>query len=287
MAVLAELRYPTTRFAKIVSGVLALMLFAFVSISAVCGFLLYKMVRPARTPSSFDLAVMMGHPTAFSFPLSDGSTREGWFFPGLRGAPTVVVAHGYREQRADVLTLVTELQEQQFNAFLFDFSGHGTSPGVTTLGYRETEELRSAVQSLSVRDDVDSKRFGLWGADMGGYAALQLATSDARIAAVAVLPGVSAISAVGFRLLNFSFRNAPPVHIDRTSGTPKLFIESDDQPALASLAVGLFNRAPEPKQLLRYRVSYPDLSDEERKSYETQIVNFFLQSLPAGAHVGR
>ena len=154
-----------------------IILFCFVAITAVSGFLIYQMVRPARTPASFDLTVMMGHPINFSFPLADGSTREGWFFPGLRGAPTIVVAHGYREQRADVLTLVTALQEQQFNAFLFDFTGHGTSPGVTTLGYKETEELRAAVQNLSTRDDVDPKRFGLWGANMGGYAALQQYTN--------------------------------------------------------------------------------------------------------------
>lgn len=184
MAVLAELRYPTTRVAKVFSGLLALLLFCFVALASVSGFLIYQMIRPARTPTSFDLTVMMGHPTTFSFAMADGSMREGWFFPGQRGAPTVVVAHGYREQRADVLTLVTALQEQQFNAFLFDFTGHGTSPGVTTLGYKETEELRSAVQALSARDDVDPKRFGLWGADMGGYAALRLTTSDPRIAAV-------------------------------------------------------------------------------------------------------
>src|SRR5579872_6660244 len=186
MAVLAELRYPTTRVSKVLSGLLALVLFCFVAVASVSGFLIYQMIRPARTPTSFDLTVMMGHPTTFSFSLAEGSTRDGWFFPGLRGAPTVVVAHGYREQRADVLTLVTALQEQQFNAFLFDFTGHGTSPGVTTLGYKETLELRSAIQALSSRDDVDARRFGLWGEDMGGYAALEVATSDPRIAAVAV-----------------------------------------------------------------------------------------------------
>lgn len=306
MAVLAELRYPTTRIAKVLSGLFALILFCFVAIASMSGFLLYQMIRPARTPTSFDLTVMMGHPMTFSFPLTNGTNREGWFFPGQRGAPTIVVAHGYREQRADVLTLVTALQEQQFNAFLFDFSGHGTSEGVTTLGYKETEELRSAVQTLSTREDVDPKRFGLWGADMGGYAALRLATSDPRIAALVVddayadprdmvqvqvnqsglsaLPGVSAFSDLGFRLLNFNYRDEPPVRIDRTQNIPKLFIESDDRPALASLVVKLFNSAPEPKQLVRERVNYPDMSDEERKAYETQIVNFFLQSLPTSAH---
>jgi hypothetical protein len=116
MAVLAELRYPTTRIAKVLSGLFALILFCFVAIASVSGFLLYQMIRPARTPTSFDLTVMMGHPMTFSFPLANGTNREGWFFPGLRGAPTIVVAHGYREQRADVLTLVTALQEQQFSS---------------------------------------------------------------------------------------------------------------------------------------------------------------------------
>lgn len=306
MSVLAELRYPTTRVSKVLSGLLALVLFCFVAVASVSGFLIYQMIRPARTPTSFDLTVMMGHPTTFSFSLPDGSMREGWFFPGLRGAPTVVVAHGYREQRADVLTLVTALQEQQFNGFLFDFTGHGTSPGVTTLGYKETEELRSAVQALSARDDVDPKRFGLWGADMGGYAALRLAVSDPRIGAVAVddaygdprdmvdvevnrsglsvLPGVSTFTEIGFRLLNFGFRDEPPLRLDHMPAVPKLFIESDDRPALADRVVKLFNSASEPKQLIRERVNYPDMSDEERKNYESQIVNFFLQALPPASH---
>ena len=68
---------------------------------------------------------------------------------------------------------------------------------------------------------------------------------------------------------------------------PKLFIETDDRQALASDTVELFRSAPEPKQLVRYRVNYPDMSDEERKSYESQIVNFFLQSLPVTGHAGR
>jgi pimeloyl-ACP methyl ester carboxylesterase len=216
----------------------------------------------------------------------------------------VIVAHGYRAQRADVLTLVTALQEQQFNAYLFDFTGHGTSAGVTTLGYRETAELRSAVESLSTRDDVDPRRFGLWGEDMGGYAALEVATSDPRIAALAVdnaygdpremvqvevkhsgltaLPGVSAFSDAGFRLLNYSFRNEVPVstRLEQTKGIPKLFIETENRPELAKYTVGLFNMAPEPKQLVRNRLNYSDMGDEERKNYESQIVSFFLQALP-------
>ena len=62
MAVLSELRYPTTRIAKVFSGFLALLLFAVVSVSTISGFLLYQTLRPARNAASFDLSVMMGHP---------------------------------------------------------------------------------------------------------------------------------------------------------------------------------------------------------------------------------
>ncbi|MGH9691008.1 MAG: alpha/beta hydrolase [Candidatus Acidiferrales bacterium] len=311
MAVLSELRYPTTRLAKIFSGLLALILFGFVAISSVSGFLLYQILRPERTPTTFDLSVMMGRPTTFSFPSENGGGRDGWFFPGLRGAPTVVVCHGYQSQRADVLTLVTALQDQQFNVFLFDFTGHGTSPGVTTLGYREANELRSAVQALSTRADIDPRHFGLWGVDMGGYAVLEVATSDSRIAAFAVddayadprdmvqiqaersgltaLPGVSTFTDVGFRLLNYSFRHELPVsaRLGETKDIPKLFIESDDRPELANDTRELFVKAPDPKQSVRHRLSYLDMSDDDRKNYENQIVTFFLQAIPPASYHNR
>ena len=51
-------------------------------------------------------------------------------------------------------------------------------------------------------------------------------------------------------------------------------------PRLANDTLQLFNKAPEPKQIVRDRLSYLDMSDEDRKTYENQIVNFFLQSIP-------
>jgi pimeloyl-ACP methyl ester carboxylesterase len=304
MAVLSELLYPTTRLSKVFSAVLALLIFGIVLVSAVSGFLLYQILRPTRSTSTFDLNVMMGHPTTFSFPVAGAGKRDGWFYPGLRDAPTVVVCHGYQAQRADVLTLVTALQDHQFNVFLFDFTGHGTSPGVTSLGYHETGELAAAVQALSTRDDVDPRHFGLWGVDMGGYVTLEVATSDRRIAAIAVddayadprdmiriearssgltaLPLVGLFSDLGFRMLNYPYRHEPPVstHLGQTTGIPKLFVQSDDRPPLASSTLELFIKAPEPKQTVRDRLSYSDMSDDDRRIYENRIVNFFLQNIP-------
>jgi pimeloyl-ACP methyl ester carboxylesterase len=303
MDILSELRDPTSRLVKVLSVVLALLLFCFVTISTVSGFLLYQILRPTGTPSAADLSVMMGHPTTLSFPVS-GATREGWFFPGLRGGPTVVVCHGYHSQRAEVLTLVSALQDHGFNVLTFDFVGHGISPGITTLGYRETGEVRAAVDALAKRDDVDPRHFGLWGVDMGGYAAMEVAESDSRIAAfavddvyadprdmvqiqvkhsgLAVLPLVSRFSDIGFRLMNYSFRNQPTVRerLWKTAGIPKLFVESEDRPELADDTLRISYAAPDPKQMASNSLSYSDMSDDDRRNYESLIVNFFLKNIP-------
>ncbi len=207
-----------------------------------------------------------------------------------------------------MLTLVTALQDHQFNVYLFDFAGHGTSQGVTTLGYEESNEIRAALTALASRDDVDPKRFGLWGVDMGGYASMAVAESDPRIAALAVddayddprdmlrievgksglnkLPGVLQFTDFGFRMMNYGSRNTPPLSakIGNTHNVQKLFIQSDDRPALSQETFQLFVKAPEPKQTQRDRLSYRDMTDDDRKAYESEIVNFFLQALPpAGA----
>ena len=187
MAFLSELRYPNTPIAKVLSGLLALLLFGLVTIFSISSFLLYEILRPVKSPAStFNIDTMIGHPSVFSFSVPGGAMREGWFFPGLRAAPVIVVCHGYQSQRIDVLTLVTALQEHQYNVFSFDFLGNGTSPGVTTLGYKETAELRSALNALAARGDVDPEHFGLWGVDMGGYTAIEVAAADPRVTAVAV-----------------------------------------------------------------------------------------------------
>ena len=90
-------------------------------------------------------------------------------------------------------------------------------------------------------------------------------------------------------MLNYSFRHEPPVsaHLAQTKGIPKLFIESEDRPALANETLQLFVQAPDPKQTVRDGLSYRDMSDDDRKNYESEIVNFFLQSIPPESNADR
>jgi pimeloyl-ACP methyl ester carboxylesterase len=310
MAVFAELRYPTSALAKVISALLALVLFVFFGASVIAGLVLRQIVKPSRNPATVDLNVTMGHPSTFTFPV-EGGQREGWFFPGLQGAPTIVVCHGYTSQKLEVLTLVTALQDQQYNVFVFDFAGHGANAGATTLGYREAEELRSAVSALGGRPDVDPRRFGIWGKDLGGYAALEVAEVDPRVVAVAVdsiyddptdmvrlqvkqsgmgaLPLVTRLCVLGFRLTNYPYRQEPPVsaRLGRLQNTSKLFIQSQDQPLLAYFTSQIFEKAPDPKRQVLDRVSYSEMNDDDRKVYENMISSFFLVSMPMSARASR
>ena len=112
--------------------------------------------------------------------------RDGWFFPGLKSAPTIVLCPAYGSSRGELLTLASALQDQQYNVLVFDFSAHGSTGGRSTLGLQEVAELRAAIDAVANRGDVDANRFGLWGVNLGAYVALSEATSDHRVRAIAV-----------------------------------------------------------------------------------------------------
>jgi pimeloyl-ACP methyl ester carboxylesterase len=299
---------PSARRSRIVQSIgtlLALALFIILALGTISGYLLYQILSPPRSPANVDVNMLMGHPMVDKFDVAEGGLREGWFFPGQLHAPTIVLCHGYGSQRADILTLVTALQEHQFNVFLFDFTGHGTVPGRTTLGFVETQELLAAIRGLAKRDDIDQERFGVWGVDLGAYAALSTASQDTRIKAIAVdsayerpvdfllmnvshtglgsLPGVQTFCSLGFRMLNYSRRADLPVSalLPRLQSIPKLFIETADKPALATATLRMFQAAQGQKDQFVDSLAYSEMSDEDRRNYETRVVNFFLLSLPS------
>ncbi len=308
MALVSELRYPTSWYAKLITATLALIFFALLATATISGFLLYRIVSPVQSRSEIDTRGFPGHPDVVLFTVPGVGSREGWFFPGLKTAPTILLCHGYQSNRGELLTLVTALQDHQYNVFLFDFASHGSSPGFTTLGYREAQELRAAIAVLAQRDDVDRSRFGLWGTNLGGYAAVAAAATDPRVRAFAVesmynqpaemvrlqvdrsglsaLPLMGRFAQFGFKLLSYSHRHEPPLsqRLTRLASVAKLYIQASDDPQLAQSTRELFLASPEPReQAILAKGNYAAMLDEERRSYENRIVSFFLLHLvPSG-----
>ena len=311
MDFLDDLRDSRTTTGKLFLTAGVLLLLSLLVVLAISGFVLRGLLWPDHGASGVDPRKMLSPPDIVSF-TPPGGAQDGWLFPGLSTAPVIILCHGYGRERSDLLTLITPLQEHQYNVFVFDFGGHGSHDGDTTLGPRETATLLAAIDELSRRSDLDNTRFGLWGTDMGGYAALAAAASDPRVKAVAAdsvynqpadfvrlqvgrsgtasIPLVAYFSQLGYRLLNWSSRNDPPLasRVAALPQTPKLFIQGRENAALADATLQLFLQAPEPRtQAVFPRTDYPVLPEQEKKEYESQLLSFFLQHLPPAAPPAR
>jgi pimeloyl-ACP methyl ester carboxylesterase len=306
MSILFELRYPTKWYTKLFTAVVAVVFFAGLATLAIAGFLVYRIVKPNRTSTEINLQSFPGRPDAVQFQVPGAAgSREGWFFPGLRGAPTIILCHGYESSKGELLTLVSALQDHQYNVFVFDFVGHGANPGTTAFGYRETVELKAAMDTIAQRTDVDPESFGVWGYNLGAYVALREAESDKRARALVldsvydepremVKVEVGKTGLAGFPLmvrsaeasfdwLNYEHRQDPPlsVRLGALVGVPKLFLEPADDRELSESTRKLFQKAPEPKELaVLAHGNFVSLGEDEKRSYENRVVTFFLLRLP-------
>jgi hypothetical protein len=305
MGFISEIRHPSRWYTQLAIAILALAIFALLAAGSVSGYLIYRMVNPARSHSQIDLQNFPGHPETLNFTVSGEGPRDGWFFPGLKSAPTIILCPAYESSRGELLTLATALQDQQYNVLIFDFSAHGSAGGHSTLGLQEVGELRAAMDAVANRGDVDANRFGLWGVNMGAYVALAEATNDRRVRAVAAespyshpkdmvalqvsRSGLGSIALITrtskliFGWLNRQFRDVPPLNarIAKLSGVAQLYLEAPDEPALAASTSELFRISPPPHDLVVLpHGNYTGMMDDEKRSYENRIVSFFLVNLP-------
>lgn len=312
MSILFELRYPTKWYTKVFTAVVALAFFVGLATLAIAGFLVYRIVKPQRTSSEINMSTFPGRPDAVQFTVVGQGNREGWFFPGLRGAPTIILCHGYESSRSELLTLVSALQDHQYNVFVFDFAAHGANPGMTTFGYKEADELRAAINTLAARNDVDPASFGLWGYNLGAYAAMREAETDKRVRALVLdsvydepkqmvkvevedtglssFPFMVRSAELSFDWLNYQHKQDPPLskRLSALAGVPKLFIEAADQPELADLTRQMYTKSPEPReQAVIPHGNFAGMGDEDKRAYENRVVTFFLTRLPATGGAGR
>lgn len=116
---------------------------------------------------------------------SDGVVLRGWLVKGASGK-TVVALHGYTSSKWDesyMKQVLEMLARNGFNVAVFDMRAHGESTGeITTLGYRESEDVMKIIDFLEERGLAD--RLGLIGYSMGGAIALMVSSLDPRVKAV-------------------------------------------------------------------------------------------------------
>jgi len=284
------------------AGVLAVVL------AGVGAFLTYQITTAHNdieniTPSSF----LLSNYENVSFTDRAGGLHDGWLLRGLKGAPAIILCHGYNSNRSDVLSLGVMLQENHFNVYLFNFQGSKTRKLLSDLGVQQAEDLLTAIVAVTRESGVNPRRVGLYGATTGAYATLVAAQQSPLVKAIVVdsvyaspdqmfedqLNGLLGGSSPLFRLLAdgefhlFSLRTEPPrvlEKLEKLEGIPKLFISEQDAPLLSADTQELYNRSPEPKRELILERSLAALaSGSEKTVYEDQVLSFFQQNLPLRA----
>lgn len=116
----------------------------------------------------------------------DGVNLAGWYVPAASGigpaGPTVVVAHGWTNNKSGVLETLS-MFHAQYNVVLFDFRNHGQSEDSQT-----TQGINEQLDLVAVLDWVEATKGAqtvvLWGQSMGGHTAVNVAASDPRVDAL-------------------------------------------------------------------------------------------------------
>lgn len=120
-----------------------------------------------------------------TIPSFDGTRLYGWWMRARRNAPTVVILHGVKKNRTDVLRAALVLRRAGFNVLFFDGRAHGNSEGrYVTYGFYERRDVEFAIEWLTRVKRINPNRVGLAGESMGAAIALQVAAHQPGIRAV-------------------------------------------------------------------------------------------------------
>lgn len=118
------------------------------------------------------------------FQTTDGTHFAGWFVMASPQAPTIILVHGFKGTRVDMLPWAHFLYNAGYNVLLYDSRGCGESEGLTiTLGAREPDDVVGAVNYLKTRTDLRVKRFGALGISLGAGIVILAAAKEPALAA--------------------------------------------------------------------------------------------------------
>lgn len=304
VVVAAPSRFPADLVLRLIRALLLMALVLFIVLAAAGGFLTHRIISAHNdienvTPSSY----LLSNYENLNFKDRAGVEHEGWLLLGHKGAPAILLCHGYNSNRSELLPLGNSLREYHFNVYLFNFRSAKIRERYNNLGVQQADQLLAAIEAVAKQANVNPHRMGLFGTTTGGYAALVAAQQSPRVKAIvgdsiyetpdqmfeAQMDRILGGSSPLFRLLaETEFHLLAPApkpprlreNLQKLDQTFKLFISGRDTPLLAAATEELYNLASQPKRLLVLERSQAGLASEaERKEYETQILEFFQQHL--------
>jgi Prolyl oligopeptidase family. len=111
-------------------------------------------------------------PTELTIESFDGLKLYGDYLERKKSAPTVIIAHGYRSDRIDMVPFAQYFQSLGFNVLLPDARGHGKSEGeYVGMGWHDRLDYLKWIDQIIEKSGKGSTLI-LYGASMGGSTVL-------------------------------------------------------------------------------------------------------------------
>jgi pimeloyl-ACP methyl ester carboxylesterase len=308
---------------KLFKSLLPILFLVVVAVAVALAFIVHGITRPPRssylvTPQTF--AQISGSAlkvTDEEWRNRDGTRARGWLLRGAEGAPAVVFLHRYGGDRSLLFNLGIKVNEgTNFTVLWPDLRGHGLDPPVnwTSFGTQEADDALAALDFLrGLKGPSQAKligdRIGVFGVELGAYAALTAATQDAMVKVLVldsvprdsdelVTAAVSNDLSVDNRLLMFLARLAMHVyfygHFENKSSCEMaaglrtqrvlLLAGTDDRylrDSTKSLERCFPNRANVESKTDLPLTGYtlPSATGEEGEAYDRPVIDFFITNL--------
>ncbi len=242
-----------------------------------------------------------------TFASASGSLIHAWLSHGQPGQGVVILLHGVRGDRRDMLSRAEFLRARGYTVLLPDFQAHGESRGrEITYGNLESHDVTAAIQYL--RHTMPVEKVGVSGATLGA-AAFVLADDRPPVAAVVLeqmYPTIqhAVASRARLHLGSFGAMFAPLLMVQMQSrlqipenrlrpidrmakiGTPVLIVNgTQDEYTAIEDARRLFAAASDPKELWAVQgAGHVDLHAFSKAEYERRVGQFldrYVRGAPA------
>jgi pimeloyl-ACP methyl ester carboxylesterase len=258
------------------------------------------LIAPSNCKIGEPPSVLQIEPVKFAS--SSGAIIHGWLATGQADKGVVILMHGIRANRLQLLDQACFLFQAGYSVLLFDFQAHGESIGKhVTAGYLESRDAAAAVNFIHQK--FPGKKICADGFSMGGAAAV-LAKPPLQVNAMilqSVYPTIK--QAITDRLenrfgwfgrfgtpfltwqlrprLGFGTDDLCPIQQVGKITMPKFFIAGTaDCDTRLPESQALFNAAAEPKQLwLVDGAAHVDMLAFAKTEYERRVLDFLARSL--------
>ena len=249
-------------------------------------------------PVPADLAV-----EPVSFPSTSGATLRGWLVAGVTNRGVVILQHGVRANRLEMLGRARLFSRAGYTVLLYDFQAHGESTGKKiTFGFLESRDAQAAV--AFVKQKFPGRPLAVVGVSLGAAAAV-LAQPPLEVQALVLemmYPTIVEATKDRFEMhlgpldrclsplltaqlklrIGVGVEDLRPITQVAQITAPKLFLAgTEDKHTKFSEAEAIFRQAAEPKSFAPFQgAHHEDLIRFDPVQYQKVVLKFLEEHLP-------